>query len=40
MVLKDIINKLQTQNFNRIRIGIGSPPIMKKQKKQTLFLMY
>ena len=24
--LKSIIDKLQTQNFNRIRIGIGSPP--------------
>ncbi len=24
--LKSIIKKLQTQNFNRIRIGIGSPP--------------
>jgi len=24
--LKNIIEKLQTQNFNRIRIGIGSPP--------------
>ena len=28
--LKSIINKLQTQNFNRIRIGIGSPPSMKE----------
>ena len=25
--LKSIIDKLQTQNFNRIRIGIGSPPL-------------
>ena len=24
--LKSIIEKMQTQNFNRIRIGIGSPP--------------
>ena len=24
--LKSIIEKLQTQNFNRVRIGIGSPP--------------
>ena len=24
--LKNIIEKLQTQNFNRVRIGIGSPP--------------
>ena len=30
--LKDIINKLQTENFNRIRIGIGSPPINEKNK--------
>ncbi len=27
--LKSIIEKLQTQNFNRIRIGIGSPPAIK-----------
>ena len=27
--LKSIIEKLQTQNFNRIRIGIGSPPTIK-----------
>ncbi len=27
--LKSIIEKLQTNNFNRIRIGIGSPPLMK-----------
>ena len=26
--LKNIIEKLQTQNFNRVRIGIGSPPSM------------
>ncbi len=30
--LKDIINKLQTEHFNRIRIGIGSPPINEKTK--------
>jgi len=30
--LKDIINKLQTENFNRIKIGIGSPPINEKNK--------
>ena len=30
--LKDIINKLQTENFNRIKIGIGSPPVNKKNK--------
>ena len=28
--LKSIIEKLQTQNFNRIRVGIGSPPSIKK----------
>ena len=27
--LKSIIEKLQTQNFNRIRIGIGSPPAIQ-----------
>ena len=27
--LKSIIEKLQTENFNRIRIGIGSPPSTK-----------
>ena len=27
--LKSIIEKLQTENFNRIRIGIGSPPSSK-----------
>ena len=27
--LKSIIEKLQTQNFKRIRIGIGSPPLSK-----------
>ncbi len=30
--LKDIINKLQTQNFNRIKVGIGSPPVNEKTK--------
>tara|TARA_Y100000994_G_scaffold37799_1_gene28609 strand:- start:1571 stop:2176 length:606 start_codon:yes stop_codon:yes gene_type:complete len=30
--LKDIINKLQTENFNRIRIGIGAPPINEKTR--------
>ena len=30
--LKDIINKLETENFNRIKIGIGSPPINDKTK--------
>jgi PTH1 family peptidyl-tRNA hydrolase len=28
--LKSIIEKLQTQNFNRIRIGIGSPPSIQR----------
>lgn len=31
--LKDIIKKLQTENFNRIKIGIGSPPFDEKDKK-------
>ena len=31
--LKDIIKKLQTENFNRIKIGIGSPPHNEKDKK-------
>ena len=31
--LKDIINKLQTENFNRIKIGIGSPPVNEKTKQ-------
>ncbi len=30
--LKDIINKLQTENFKRIKIGIGSPPVNEKTK--------
>ena len=30
--LKDIINKLQTENFNRIKIGIGLPPVNEKNK--------
>ena len=30
--LKSIIAKLNTQNFNRIRIGIGSPPLIKGTK--------
>ena len=29
--LKSIIEKLQTQNFNRIRIGIGSPQSIKEK---------
>ena len=31
--LKSIIEKLQTQNFNRIKIGIGSPPSIKETNK-------
>ena len=30
--LKDIINKLNTDNFKRIKIGIGSPPLSEKNK--------
>ena len=33
--IKDIINKLQTENFNRIKIGIGSPPV--NERKKTLY---
>ena len=29
--LKSIIEKLQTHNFNRIRIGIGSPPFINEK---------
>ena len=29
--LKSIIEQLQTQNFKRIRIGIGSPPLKKEK---------
>tara|TARA_A100001035_G_scaffold1365_1_gene1026 strand:- start:195 stop:596 length:402 start_codon:yes stop_codon:yes gene_type:complete len=31
--LKSIIEKLQTNNFNRIRIGIGSPPSSDRTNK-------
>ena len=31
--LKSIIEKLQTHNFNRIRIGIGSPSSVKEINK-------
>ena len=31
--LKSIIEKLQTHNFKRIRIGIGSPPLVRGTKK-------
>ena len=30
--LKSIIEKMQTQNFNRIRVGIGSPPNIRDTK--------
>jgi PTH1 family peptidyl-tRNA hydrolase len=30
--LKSVIEKVQTQNINRIRIGIGSPPLHKERK--------
>ena len=30
--LKSIIQKLQTNNFNRIRIGIGTPQVIKEAK--------
>ena len=29
--LKSVIEQLQTQNFKRIRIGIGSPPLVKEK---------
>ena len=36
--LKSIIEKLQTTNFNRIKIGIGSPPLSKeKNNSNTIF---
>ena len=31
--LKSIIEKFKTHNFNRIRIGIGSPPLIKGTKE-------
>ena len=31
--LKSIIDKLKTKEFKRIRIGIGSPPNLKKEKR-------
>ena len=30
--LKNIINKLQTENFNRIKIGIGPVPLVERSK--------
>ena len=36
--LKSIIEQLQTDNFNRIRIGIGSPPLTKgKNNLNTIY---
>ena len=32
-VPRSIIEKFHSQNFNRIRIGIGSPPDIKKPRK-------
>tara|TARA_B000000532_G_scaffold76874_1_gene61329 strand:+ start:227 stop:826 length:600 start_codon:yes stop_codon:yes gene_type:complete len=34
--LKSIIEQLQTKNFNRIRIGIGSPPSIKGTSNNTI----
>jgi len=34
--LKSIIEQLQTQNFKRIRIGIGSPPLLKGKNLNTI----
>ena len=34
--LKSIIEQLQTQNFKRIRIGIGSPPLIKEKNFNTI----
>jgi len=31
--LKSIIDKIRTKDFKRIRIGIGSPPHLKKEKR-------
>ena len=31
--LKSIINKIKTKEFKRIRIGIGAPPNLKKEKR-------
>jgi len=38
--LKSIIEQLQTQNFKRIRIGIGSPPLLKGKIISIPFHMY
>ena len=37
--LKSIIEQLQTQNFKRIRIGIGSPPLLKGKNFNTISLV-
>ena len=34
--LKSVIEQLQTQNFKRIRIGIGSPPLKEKNNFNTI----
>ena len=34
--LKSVIEQLQTQNFKRIRIGIGSPPLLKGKNFNTI----
>ena len=31
--LKSIINRLNSENFERIRIGIGSPPLIREERK-------
>ena len=38
--LKNIINRLQTENFNRIRIGIGSPNLIEKTNKNFNTISY
>jgi len=34
--LKSIIEKIKTNEFKRIRVGIGSPPNLKKEKKSNI----
>ena len=31
--LKSIINSINSENFKRIRVGIGSPPVIKEERK-------
>ena len=31
--LKSIINSIKSENFKRIRVGIGSPPVIKEERK-------